>query len=70
MRGKEPVNHRSHRPRSKESPSGIRFIGGHLLYRVQFFTIAYDMLLWEHSKQYVFKIYKENLQSASIEIFS
>lgn len=37
MRGKEPVNHRSHRPRSKESPLGIRFIGGHLLYTVQFF---------------------------------
>lgn len=55
MQGKEPVNHRSHRPRSKESPSGIRFIGGHLLYTVQIFTESlYDMLLWEHSKQYVF----------------
>lgn len=52
MQGKEPVNHRSHRPRSKESPSGIRFIGGHT--QSNFSQIAYDMLLWEYSKQYVF----------------
>lgn len=51
MQGKEPVNHRSRRPRSKKSPSGLIFIGGLLLYTVKFSQIDYNMLLCEHLKQ-------------------
>lgn len=51
MQGKEPVNHRRRRPRSKKSPSGLRFIGGLLLYTVKFSQIDYNMLLCEHLKQ-------------------